>query len=80
MSVSLNNQIDAVSPQSAVSDARRRQGMIFIALAVAAVAFGMSIMMGINHNFLVKVLNVRPEQFGVLEGMIVGTVHVKLVS
>jgi MFS family permease len=69
MSVSLNNKAQTVSPQAAMTDARRRRGMIFIALAVASVAFGMSIMTGINHNFLVHVLNVAPQQFGVLEGL-----------
>jgi predicted MFS family arabinose efflux permease len=69
MSGSLNNQVEVLSPPSAMIDARRRRGLLFIALAVAAVSFGMAIMTGINHNFLVKVLNVNPEAFGVLESL-----------
>lgn len=49
------------------TDKRRRQGMLFLALAVAAASFTVMIQMGLNDNFLVGYMGVTPDQRGVLE-------------
>ncbi len=48
-------------------DARRRRGMLFLGLAVAAASFTIMLQIGLNDNFLVQELGVTPAQKGVLE-------------
>jgi MFS family permease len=51
----------------ALSDAKRRRGMIFLALAVAMIGFAMSVQTGLNDNFLVEQLHLEGNQKGILE-------------
>ncbi len=50
-----------------LSEAKRRRGIFFLALAVGLLGFGMSVQTGLNDNFLVQELHIEGLQKGVLE-------------
>jgi len=54
-------------PAATLSDADRRKGMVFLALAVAAVGFTMALQMGVNSNFVVEEMHLTGLQQGLLE-------------
>ncbi|NQT86029.1 hypothetical protein HQ560_04645, partial [bacterium] len=49
--------------------ARRRQGLFFVGAACAVVGVVMAVQMGVNSNFVGDVMNLTPDQQGLLEGI-----------
>jgi len=57
------------SDRVTVDPARRRQGLFFVGAACAVVGVVMAVQMGVNSNFVGDVMNLTPDQQGLLEGI-----------
>ena len=59
----------AAAPETPPPPTWRRRSLFFLGLAVAAVGLTMAMQMGLNENFLVQEVGVRPLQRGILESV-----------